>query len=127
MIIRECRSKTRTTKEQSSYRGILRSTTEGKHVALAFYFVRMKDKSINDEYCQSNEVLADILTKGLPRQTFEKLRKQLGVTVINIFCKIYRVLKSFILLSVLLYIYIYIFHQVGMLDHIIFMMIHLLN
>ena len=56
-----------------------------KHIDIAFHFVREKvqDKSICVKYCKTDEMLADILTKGLPRQTFEKLREQLGVTEIN--------------------------------------------
>ena len=56
-----------------------------KHIDVAFHFVREKvqDKSIHVVYCRTDEMLADILTKGLPRQTFEKLRKQLCVTEIK--------------------------------------------
>ena len=56
-----------------------------KHIDIASHFVREKvqDKSICVKYCKTDQMLADILTKGLPRQTFEKLREQLGVTEIN--------------------------------------------
>ena len=56
-----------------------------KHIDIAFNFVREKvqDKSICVKYCKTDEMLADILMKGLARQTFEKLREQLGVTEIN--------------------------------------------
>ena len=37
----------------------------------------MKKKIINVQHCRTDEMVADILTKLLPKATFEKLRCQL--------------------------------------------------
>ena len=44
-----------------------------KHIKIAFHFVswKVQDKYICVKYCKTDEMLADISTKGLPRQTFE--------------------------------------------------------
>jgi hypothetical protein len=54
-----------------------------KHIAMRHHFLREKilDGSISLEHARSAENLADVLTKGLPKETFENLRRLLGVTV----------------------------------------------
>ena len=52
-----------------------------KHIDISYHFIR-KNVASNEivvEYCPSAEMLADIMTKGLSKATFEKLRKALGV------------------------------------------------
>ena len=51
------------------------------HIDVAYHFVHEKvnDKSINMKYCSTDRMLADIMTKGLPRQTFQKFRNMLNV------------------------------------------------
>ena len=39
----------------------------------------IENKTIQLEYCPTDEMIADVLTKGLPRPQFEKLRSKLGV------------------------------------------------
>ena len=52
-----------------------------KHIDVAYHFVREKvgDKSINVNYCSTDKMLADVMTKSLPRQTFQKFRDMLNV------------------------------------------------
>ena len=53
-----------------------------KHIDIAHHFVRerVKTKTIDVTHCPSKEMIADILTKGIPKFQFEKLRDLLGVT-----------------------------------------------
>ncbi len=46
-----------------------------KHIDIAFRFVKEKvyDKSIDVMYCQTEEMMADIMTKPLSKAKFEKL------------------------------------------------------
>ena len=52
-----------------------------KHIDVAYHFIREKvnDKSINVKYCSTDQMLADVMTKSLPRQTFQKFRDMLNV------------------------------------------------
>ncbi|CAB3992364.1 Hypothetical predicted protein [Paramuricea clavata] len=52
-----------------------------KHIDVAYHFVREKvgDKSINVNYCSTDKMLADVMRKSLPRQTFQKFRDMLNV------------------------------------------------
>ena len=52
-----------------------------KHVAIKYHFVceNVSDGTVRIEYCPTNDMVADILTKGLPRVQFMKLRKMAGV------------------------------------------------
>ena len=47
-----------------------------KHIDIKFHFIREKyqDKTINIQYINSNEKLADIFTKALPKDKFQRLR-----------------------------------------------------
>ena len=52
-----------------------------KHIDVAYHFMRQKvnDKSINVKYCSTDQMLADVMPKSLPRQTFQKFRDMLNV------------------------------------------------
>ena len=52
-----------------------------KHIDIKYHYVReaVSTKEINLEYCPTQDMIADSLTKGLPRPQFEKLRLKLGV------------------------------------------------
>ena len=52
-----------------------------KHIDISFHFTRERvaSKEVNVEYCPTSEMTADIMTKALPRVTFEKLREYMGV------------------------------------------------
>ena len=54
---------------------------KSKHISMRHHFLREKieDNVVSLEHVRSAENLADILTKGLPRETFDKLRDLLGI------------------------------------------------
>ena len=56
-----------------------------KHIDIAFHFVREKvcDNIVNIQYCQTDEMLADVMTKGLSKPIFERFRERLGVKEVN--------------------------------------------
>ena len=53
-----------------------------KHIAIKYHFIReqVSNGMIKLEYCPTNQMLADMFTKGLSREQFCKLRSQAGVT-----------------------------------------------
>ena len=55
-----------------------------KHIDISHHFVRERVESgeIDVVHCPSTEMVADVLTKGIPRVQFEKLRGMLGVDVV---------------------------------------------
>ena len=52
-----------------------------KHIDVAFHFIRERIASneVKVVYCPSNDMLADIMTKGLARDPFQKLRNLLNI------------------------------------------------
>lgn len=52
-----------------------------KHIDTTFHFIREKivSKEIKVDYCSTHNMIADIMTKALPRDRFEKLRSLLNV------------------------------------------------
>jgi hypothetical protein len=54
-----------------------------KHIDIRFHFVRdqVEKKTVNVLYCPSNDMLADLLTKGIAKEQFKKLRQLIGVVV----------------------------------------------
>ena len=52
-----------------------------KHINIKYHFLREQVNSNNIElkYCKTSEMIADMLTKGLSRIQFEKLRRMVGV------------------------------------------------
>ncbi|XP_071700490.1 uncharacterized protein [Rutidosis leptorrhynchoides] len=57
-----------------------------KHIDIKYHFLRESyaKKDIELKYCKTEEQIADIFTKALPRPKFEYLRNRLGVTSKNI-------------------------------------------
>ena len=55
-----------------------------KHIDIKFHFVREKIASniIGLKYCKSENMVADILTKGLGRTKFEELRDRIGMKLL---------------------------------------------
>ena len=43
----------------------------------------MDSNRVTVKYCSTDNMLADIMTKGLPKTTFEKYRNKLGVIEIK--------------------------------------------
>ena len=52
-----------------------------KHIDLKVHFIRerVESKELKLVYCPTDQMVADILTKGIPRQTLETLRPQTGL------------------------------------------------
>ena len=52
-----------------------------KHVDIKYHFIRdlVEAERIKLTYCVSENMVADMLTKGLPIKQFEKLRELAGV------------------------------------------------
>ena len=52
-----------------------------KHIALKYHFIRdqVSDGKIDLKYCNTSDMVADIMTKGLSGEQFEKLRRMAGV------------------------------------------------
>ena len=52
-----------------------------KHIAIKYHFIRdhVSSGSVELKYCYTKEMVADMLTKGLYRDQFEKLRWMAGV------------------------------------------------
>ena len=59
-----------------------------KHIDIKFHFVRelIKNDQIKVLYCPTNDMLADLMTKALPAEKFNKFRKLIGM-VENIIIK----------------------------------------
>ena len=56
-----------------------------KHIDISYHFVReqVEQKAISVKYCPSENMIADIMTKGLSKIAFERLRDKLGVKEIK--------------------------------------------
>jgi hypothetical protein len=58
---------------------------KSKHIDVKFHFLRdlVNDGVIKLSYCASENQIADIMTKPLKLEQYEKLREMLGVTDIT--------------------------------------------
>ena len=56
-----------------------------KHIDIKYHYIRDQISRGNIEliYCQSNDMVADMLTKGLSKLQFEKLRYKAGVKSVS--------------------------------------------
>src|ERR1700683_431275 len=52
-----------------------------KHINIRYHFIRdtVERQAISLMYCPTEDMVADILTKAIPRQQFDKLHKLMGV------------------------------------------------
>ena len=57
-----------------------------KHINVKYHAIREAErtKEVNLSHCSSDEQLADIMTKTLPKNKFETLRSRLGVMKKNL-------------------------------------------
>ena len=55
--------------------------SRAKHIDIKYHFIRenVQNKEIELKYCPTDKMVADILTKALPRQRFEDLRSLMGI------------------------------------------------
>ena len=53
-----------------------------KHISIKYHFVRdqVTEETIKVEYCPTTEMIADMLTKALPKDQFTKLRRMVRLT-----------------------------------------------
>ena len=53
-----------------------------KHIEIKCHFIRehVANKNIDLHYCETSNMVADLLTKGLGKEKFEKLRNLAGMT-----------------------------------------------
>jgi hypothetical protein len=56
-----------------------------KHIHARYHFIRqsVKDGEVHPKYICSEEQLADILTKALPKPIFEDLRAKIGMCIVG--------------------------------------------
>ena len=56
-----------------------------KHIDIKYHYVQeaVLTKEIDLECCPMQHMIADLITKGLPRPQFEKMRLELGVVKLN--------------------------------------------
>jgi hypothetical protein len=54
-----------------------------KHIDIRFHYIReaVQNEVIKLEYCPTNDMIADLLTKPLPKGQFEKLREAMGLSI----------------------------------------------
>ena len=60
------------------------SSKRTRHIDIRFHFTReaIEEGVIELVYCNTTEMTADLLTKPIPRQQFEKLRQKLGMDIV---------------------------------------------
>ena len=59
-----------------------------KHISIKYHYLweQVLEQKVKLEYVPSKEQVVDILTKPLPRETFEYLRQKLGVVDASSYC-----------------------------------------
>ena len=56
-----------------------------KHIEVSYHYVReqVDNKNISVKYCRTEDMLADVMTKGLSKVQFERFRDMLGLVKIR--------------------------------------------
>ena len=56
-----------------------------KHIDVSYHFVReqVDNKVVSVKYCRTEDMLADVMTKGLSKVQFERFRVMLGLIKIK--------------------------------------------
>ena len=56
-----------------------------KHIDVKYHFVHeaIQERLIELKYCSTNDMIADLLTKPLPKGQFEKLRFAMGMDIMT--------------------------------------------
>ena len=56
-----------------------------KHIDVSYHYVReqVDNKNISVKYCRTEDMLADVMTKGLSKVQFERFRDMLGLVKIR--------------------------------------------
>ena len=99
------------------------STKRSKHIDIKYHFCKdqIKNHIISLKYCQTNMMVADILTKPIDRIQFKKFTNMLKLIDIKLILKQRRILKKLIKFSptnnafnilLILYIYLNSFHYI---------------
>lgn len=70
--------------DNESVRKMIRGASKSnrtKHINVRYHFIRdfINDETISCEYCPTEEMTADLLTKPLKRIKLEKFRNDLGI------------------------------------------------
>jgi KUP system potassium uptake protein len=52
-----------------------------KYIDIRYHFIReaIQERNISLEYCPTEDMLADLLTKPIPKARFKKLRDEMGM------------------------------------------------
>jgi len=61
------------------------NNARSKHIAIRYHFIRhyIEERLINVIYCKTGNMIADIMTKGLPNITFIKHRNAMNLNKKN--------------------------------------------
>ena len=57
-----------------------------KHIGIKYHYIReqVNNRRVELKYCRTEDMIADVLTKGLSRERFERLRQKCGMSYINL-------------------------------------------
>ena len=56
-----------------------------KHIDIRYHYIReaVQDGLVELQYCPTKEMVADLLTKPLPKESFQRLRTSLGLDTLS--------------------------------------------
>lgn len=61
------------------------SQNRTRYIDIRYHFIRdyVEDKTIKLHYCETKRMLADILTKAIPKPQHDRLRQQVMTDILN--------------------------------------------